>query len=282
MHYYKQKRNVEDYCNICGKRTKLSWDHVPPKCILNNPDTIVNTVFSEVPRPNRCMSRFQSGIKYRTICQSCNGIVGKYDVALKEFIKGVSNELKLREKCILDGMVLPRSFSVSLRINQVLKSLAGHFLAMKSEYDNESMCDKYFREFIANKSLVLSKEYHIYTWFYPHSTVVNARDFVVKGYSDHFFPSGIVSVMAIYPLAFMVSTSDESDTWLDDIGKYSTSIIDDVIMIKLSLDTVFYAKTNKPKHFKWPLYIADDDYGAMMIMGNKEIMNESKFGMPNT
>ena len=34
--YEKKKRNLKDRCNICGKVSDLTWDHVPPKFCFNN------------------------------------------------------------------------------------------------------------------------------------------------------------------------------------------------------------------------------------------------------
>lgn len=70
MNYIKQKRNQVDRCNICGRLTKLTWDHIPPKAVLNEPNTYANTLFSEseLPSINKHMAHYQSGIKYRSIC----------------------------------------------------------------------------------------------------------------------------------------------------------------------------------------------------------------------
>ncbi len=35
-YYQKEKRNLVDHCNICGKITKPTYDHVPPKCCFND------------------------------------------------------------------------------------------------------------------------------------------------------------------------------------------------------------------------------------------------------
>ena len=67
MNYIKIKRNKTDRCNICGKITELTWDHVPPKSVLSVPNLYVNTMFSEMGMPSSelHMVHYQSGIKYR-------------------------------------------------------------------------------------------------------------------------------------------------------------------------------------------------------------------------
>ena len=76
-HYIKNKRAEIDRCNICGKIDKLSWDHVPPKSVLLEPDTYADRLFSngDLPTPDNCSGHFQSGIKYRNTCKRCNNIV---------------------------------------------------------------------------------------------------------------------------------------------------------------------------------------------------------------
>lgn len=94
INYIKQKRNKTDYCNICGQLADLTWDHVPPKGISHGDSVIANTVFENFPEPTAYMKKYQSGIKYRSICQNCNNVVlGENDKVYQEFVSEIDKQL---------------------------------------------------------------------------------------------------------------------------------------------------------------------------------------------
>lgn len=79
--YLKRKRSQFDYCNICGKKKNLTWNHVPPKATGNNSEIIANRFDEGLPKSNKYQKKYQSGIKFRTICEKCNGnLLGYYDI----------------------------------------------------------------------------------------------------------------------------------------------------------------------------------------------------------
>ena len=281
MNYIKQKRNQVDRCNICGRLTKLTWDHIPPKAVLNEPNTYANTLFSEseLPSINKHMAHYQSGIKYRSICADCNNVVlGKNDIVYKEFIDEIVAQLETAENAIQQGIVVPRIITVSVKINRVLRAICGHILAMKTIYDDQTITDDYLRAYVKDESLRLEKE-NLFSWFYPYSTVVNVRDLTTRGHYPQTHPNGFISVMAAYPLAYMVSSNDEISCRVDNLGKYSTEGIEDKVAVTLHIDTALYAESNQVKHFAWPVNISDDEYGAMFALGNGEIMDGSRVGV---
>lgn len=281
MNYIKQKRNQVDRCNICGRLTKLTWDHVPPKAVLNEPNTFANTLFSEseLPSPYKYMAHYQSGIKYRSICADCNNFVlGKNDKAYKEFNDEIIAQMEITAKAIQQGIVVPRNFTVNVQINRVLRAICGHFLAMKTIYDDETLTDEYLRVYVQDECLRLENE-KLFSWFYPYSTVVNVRDLTTRGHIAQTHPTGFISVMAAYPLAYLLSSKDETKCRVDNLGKYSTENIDDIISITLHYDTALYTDSDQTKHFAWPVNISDDNYGAMFALGNGEIMDGSRVGV---
>ena len=281
MNYIKQKREQIDRCNICGRLTKLTWDHVPPKAVLYEPNIYANDLFSEaeLPSPNNYMAHYQSGIKYRTICADCNNVtLGKNDNAYKEFIDVIVTQWETTIKAIRQGIEVPRSITVNVQINRVLRAICGHFLAMKPIYDDKTVVDEYLRTYVQDETLKFEKE-NLFCWFYPYSTIVNARDLAIRGHIAHIHPTGFISVMAAYPLAYILSTKDETHCRVDNLGKYSTKDINDIVSITLHLDTAMYADAKTVKHFKWPVDISDNEYGAMFALGNGDIMASSRVGV---
>lgn len=74
-----------------------------------------------------------------------------------------------------------------------------------------------------NESLRLNGE-QLFCWFYPYPTILNTRDMTVQGHINHTHPKGFISVMASYPLGYMVSSEDESECLVDNLGKYSCEL----------------------------------------------------------
>ena len=281
MNYIKQKRSQIDKCNICGNIEKLTWDHVPPKAILSEPNTFANTLYSggQLPSSDFHMRHYQNGIKYRTVCSNCNNVIlGRNDKAYKEFMEEVKQQIGDLANAKQLGIVLPRTITVKAKINRVLRAICGHFLSMKTIYDDQTLTDIHLREYVLNESLKLDSE-QLFCWFYPYPTILNARDMNVQGHINHTHPKGFISVMASYPLGYMVSSEDESDCLVDNLGKYSTTGIDDIVPIVLHPETSFCAGTNKFKHFIWPLNISNDEDGVMFALGNQELMDGSRLGV---
>lgn len=281
MNYIKQKRKQVDRCNICGRVTKLTWDHVPPKAVLNEPNTYANTLFSEyeLPSPNKHMAHYQSGIKYRSICADCNNaVLGKNDFVYKNFIDEIVTQLEMVAKAIQQGIALPRRITVNVKINRILRAICGHFLAMKTIYDDKNLADEYLRTYVQDESLRLEKE-NLFSWFYPYSTVVNVRDLATKGHYTQTHPTGLISVMAAYPLAYMISSDDETKCRVDNLGKYSTERIEDTVPVTLHFDTALFVGVNQVKHFAWPVNISDDAYGALFALGNRETIEGARIGV---
>ena len=108
---------------------------------------------------------------------------------------------------------------------------------------------------------------------------MNARDLTIRGHHDRTHPTGFVSVMAAYPLAYMISSNDETSCRVDNLGKYSTENIEDIVSITLHIDTDLFADSNRVKTFTWPLNISSDEYGAMFALGNDEIMGGARVGV---
>lgn len=282
MRYIKHKGPKVDRCSICGEMKALTWDHVPPKAVLANPDTYASTLFWDegMPSAQHHMRHYQSGIKYRTVCAECNNVlIGKNDEAYKEFHSAVVERLRIASLGVRQGLVMPSSITVHTRINRVLRAICGHFLAMKQGYDDEATVDGCLRAYLQDETMKMDGIY-VFSWFYPYPSVVNARDFSVHGTSAHTHPKGFVSVMASNPLAFMVSTDNETDCQVDGLAGYATTAIDDVVPVTLHLASAMYAGERDLKHFVWPANISDDANGALFALGSDEFMEGSRLGVP--
>ena len=280
--YIIQNRKQPDYCNICGKMAFLTWDHIPPKSLLQEPNTYANTLFHELPSPDRHMRQYQNGIKYQSICSHCNNdLVGQYDADLSAFSKGIIIELNRCEQRILNHEINHvNSITVTTKINRVLRAICGHFLAMKNHYDDENIVDCYLRTYLTDTNQTFSALF-LHCWLYPYSTILNARDFVVVNTHQSTHPKGMVSVMSCYPLAFLISTVDETAASLDNLGSYSTTKIDEEIPVTLRLSTAYYTNTHKIKDLSWPCNVSSDEFETPDLLGYQQLINDSRLGVPH-
>lgn len=272
IHYIKEKRNKVDYCNICGKEASLTWDHVPPKGITHGEAIIANTVFADLPDPNQYMKRFQSGIKYRSICQKCNNVLlGENDKVFQQFIDDV-------QKQIQSGILL-KEILVTVKINRLCRAMIGHLLAAKNSYEPDVIPDEKMRAYMLNSDAKLT-DIELYTWIYPYNSIVIARDFVTKGFYEETHPAGMVSgVVTSFPIAYMV-TDQETDCGVDDLGAYTTNNIDDMVEVKLHFETMYVKGTQNYKPFNWPINISNDkDNGAMFALGGSVLQEDSRLGL---
>ena len=279
MNYKKIKRKTIDNCNICGKLSKLTWDHVPPKALLEKPNVYVNTIGQQLPSESKYIKHYQSGIKYRTICEECNNVrVGINDIELKKFKEEVKSNLDVLNEANKLGIITDQTFAINIKINRVLRAVCGHFLAMKSQFDEKVIIDKDMRTFLMDETKKI-QGVHVYSWIYPYSTIVNLRDAVVKGRLEKTHPQGMVSVMSMYPLAFLISSHDEMNCCLDDLSAYSTENIDDEVSILLHLNTMMCSGTQMFKPLNWPFDFQNDETGILFAIGNNEMMHESRLGI---
>ena len=223
-----------------------------------------------MPSPDSHMKQYQSGIKYRSICRECNTErLGRNDIELAKFTKGVAEYL------ILKGS--ETTYTISTKINRVLRAICGHFLAMKSSFDRKVISDKAIREYLFRGDKKLER-LKVFCWFYPYSTIVNVRDVVVSGNIPSTHPTGFIGIMNVFPLAYMISTKDENGCGLDNLSQYMTNDIDEEVVVTLHLRTAFYPGTNFLKHYLWPVNVVDEPYGAMGLFGGQDLQN-SRIGV---
>jgi len=111
-------------CNICGKRRRMSRDHVPLKALGNMGAVAVK---SHYKRFNIKEIKVQNGIAYKTICVECNNKLGSlYDPYYKNFSDEVSKfaDIVLKTQMILNDY----SIEIDTIPSYLARSLIGHVL----------------------------------------------------------------------------------------------------------------------------------------------------------
>ena len=273
MNYIKNKRGEKDYCNICGKLSKLTWDHVPPKSSGNSIEVNVNHLYSGIPTNNNYQKRFQSGIKYRSLCSECNNnILGKYDMSYKNFVNSIKDMLRT-------SVTLPYTVHIQIEINKVCRAVCGHFLAAKNFYDNKGHIDQELRMYVLDEQYALNSAYNLYYWIYPYKTTYIIRDSVVKSYSNKVkFPANVISSWASYPIAFILAIDPTDNCGLNNLLSYTTNNIADVIDVPIDFRSSYYPGRNEVRDFLWPFNIGDDPDDVAFIVGG-DAMNDSLVGI---
>ena len=264
MNYKKAKRAPIDKCNICGQVKRLTWDHVPPKSCNNYFSIKVSSLFNGILQDNSYDELFQSGLKFRSLCDDCNNkVLGTiYDPAYNDFIAKTS-------RVLLSNIALPNKLYVSLEINKVSRAICGHILAAKDFYDNASKIDKSLREYFLDENKKKPNDLYLYFWVYPYSSVLVVRDFTVKSYTGE-CPNGVLSVISFFPVSIILTTEENRNIGLTDLFSHTTASIGDVIKISIDTQTAYYSVTQKPRDRYWPCNVSANEEGISLLLGNSK------------
>ena len=272
--YSKQKRNKIDFCNICGKETALTWDHVPPQSCLNSVPVKFNHLMRGMPNFNKYEACSQNGVKFRSICPECNNnLLGReYDPELALFTDAVIAHLQATIALLPTGVVdvanLP-PFSGKFKVNRIVRAICGHILAAKNEYDDQSLPDCQIRDFFLLPSSLPPKDFHLLMWFYPYSTITIARDFVAKKITatNALIPDGVCSVVSSFPLAYLLC-DDQYNGTLHNLLDHCTSNIDEEVAITVDFASCLI-KPGILRHPLWPAYVSSSEGGVDMVLTSK-------------
>ena len=259
-------------CNICGCDTQLTDDHVPPKFWNNSKIKYYNQGLGTVKPEERATQSFpwrsSKGIVFHSICEKCNNdlLGNKTDKALKELIDRIKNGLK--------NIQYSHYLNCNIQVNRVARAVVGHMLASKEYYDDQTITDTVLRDFFLDPRALPPNDMHLFYFFYPYDYIVIARDVVpfrLERENDPFVaPTGSISCIYSYPIAFLLSHGDESQYFkLKDMFSYCTDNIDEKKEILFDFSTFSYPTTSLPRHFAWPINISTDPDGAMGVMGGE-------------
>lgn len=240
MSLYNKADNI---CNICRKRGALSEDHVPPKGTLLDRVVLMDNYGKQFQeddsKPRVRLS--QSGIRFKTICRSCNGRLHDYDRKLIAFSRNILDELRRNQDDPAFNEVIVDGYP-----NAVMRSILGHLLAAKVETDKTGVDEK-IRSFILDDSKSIPETVSVYYWFYPYPNVRIARDFV------RFFNNkqcGFNSVIKFPPVGFLV-TDLPNIRGLENLNKFKDNGPDYKTKITLML---------RPFNREgWPEEVGDDN-----------------------
>jgi hypothetical protein len=178
----------------------------------------------------------QNGVKYRTLCQTCNSRLGSdYDPTLVEFATGIGVYLKT-------SIALPAIVHHKTKPNRLTRAILGHLLAAKAEPE-QTTADVAMRQYVKDPTKTLPAEIRVLYWVYPHPNIIVIRDVVMPAQRGKFSNWGFFSVLKYFPFAYLVNNLSSYEG-LSDLSLFTGPDIDHEADIPIQL--------RGAKHPEWP------------------------------
>ena len=190
-----EKTSERDICNICLQRQPLTLDHVPPKSTLPVRQVLVKPFFQQ---KDRRPVGSQSGVKYRTLCRTCNGDrLGRiYDPAL---IAMCSQARRLHRN---RHSITQQPF-IEVDASKVIRSVLGHLLAAEVQTPRSRAADD-MRAFIMDPSLSTLNGLRVMYWAHPDRSIRVMRETVIVQFGQPQLDMVRCDMLVWYPLGFLV------------------------------------------------------------------------------
>ncbi|MGD1046919.1 MAG: hypothetical protein ABR936_16565 [Bacteroidota bacterium] len=202
--YTETKRSQIGPCNICGKKSILGWDHVPPQGAIELSSVEIKSILQNVA-PDKSNEKFiisQNGLKYRTLCKECNNMLGReFDPILNEFSKGVGAFLKT-------SISLPPIVHFKTKPNAIIRAILGHLLAAKAHFDH-AVIDECIRSFIFDMSASLPRSINVFFWVYPYRNIVVLRNILMPAVRGRFKEFANFDILKYFPIAYLVADKSQ-------------------------------------------------------------------------
>ena len=260
--YDKTKKQKIDICNICGKTSQLTWDHVPPKFCFNAGFVKYNSMMGKVDLSNK-YSISQNGVKFRTICENCNNnlLGAKYDKEYKKLVDCLYNlyisKGKIPQYIIIKG----------LKINKIARAVVGHFLAAREDFCDSDI-ERELRKYFLDEMALPPKDLNLLYYTYRYNTMMIIRDIVPKhfGNLEYDVPNAFQSCLNTFPIAFILANECENKCGLYDMFEICTSNIEEKIDIKIDLLSYLYPNHKHERDPYWPCNVNDSETGTSIIL----------------
>lgn len=269
-YYKKVKRELEGPCNICGRVSKLTWDHTPPKNCGNQYPLHLSSIFEGWNDNTKTFPDAQNGLKYRTICESCNNglLGGEYDRTMIEYTNSITQML-------FSKLAFPQIIHTEVKINRLCRAICGHFLSALAKYDDKNTVENELREYFLNKSALPPKDMQLLNWIYLYKSIVVLRNYAVKSYSTTVhYPDGLVSSMSSFPVAYVLHDGTDN-CGLVNLFSFCSSDIDEVVSIPIDFSSIYYPGQTNFRDMLWPSNISEEDDGVAFVLGVDEYLESS-------
>mgnify|MGYP003297444735 CR=1 FL=1 len=163
------------------------------------------------------------------------------------------------------------SFSTSKSFDENLEMIGTGIDLIDNCVDEKCTVDVALRRYLISNEL--PPELKIYYWIYPYKTINIIRDVVAGSVLETRFPKGMISVIAAFPIAFMIA--------MDDDSKILPNLLDclDMNKIPLNMRTMIDPVTNKIRDYLWPCNIGNDKGDASFVLAGSAGAESSRIGI---
>ena len=238
----REKNKYEGYCRICNKYGKLTFEHIPPKCALNDKAVRIYTGDSYIKLlsdPNRYPWEIE-GIRYKslqkglgdyTLCEQCNNLTGElygeeykkwFYTALKSINENKAKYKKAKHVVFQLKGVYPGRF-----IRQVLSIISSTYPGFTKKYS-------YVRKLILDKNYIYKGIPDFKIYMYLLKNPYNGY----TGLTGIMLVNGIfklINEIDLYPFGFYLSLSKEEENEMN-ITKFIKCSYNDVGEVELTMN----------------------------------------------
>jgi hypothetical protein len=202
----KFKADKEGYCNICGKPSQLTRDHIPPQGCVEPTPVELRTLTQYLSEPSEKPTISQSGLNIFSICGHCNNtLLGtEYDPELIEVSKQVASMVRVQREL---GLSLPEKIDLSVKPQRLIRSVVGHILAGKLPIPGKPPISAPFpdalRNYFNNPSSNIPDKLEVYYWVYPSNKQIVINSLAIGSAMGEGFIAGSC-LLKFFPLAFWI------------------------------------------------------------------------------
>ncbi|TQI71228.1 hypothetical protein JM79_2155 [Gramella sp. Hel_I_59] len=206
MGRHKMKSGI---CRLCGMKTMLSFEHVPPKTTFNSSTKYSSVAFEDfikvenpIADPPKGKIK-QGGIGYNSFCERCNNFLGaEYVPAYKKWVIG-GFEILLDKEYHLHYYTIKQVEPL-----KILKQIISMFLAINDEWYLDAYSE--LSTFVSDKeSKILPDKFKVFSYL-TRAEEIRYMHHVVKGN----FKTGIpinCSEIAYPPYGYVLTIDSEQE-----------------------------------------------------------------------
>lgn len=239
-------------CRLCGEKTKLTFEHIPPQSTFNKNGQYIQTTMNEFFSKKNPLKNFpkgvikQGGMGTNSLCSNCNNFLGiNYVKSYKSWVLSGLEVLK-------SGDNSNYSFIISdIEPLNIIKQIFSMFISFGDEqfYENHTeLC-----EFVRNpKTNNLSDRYQIFTYlndkgrvnYIPPMGSINLKKRTTVFCTEITFPP--------FGYVFTIGSSDSLDKKLCNISVFKTYEYNEKVKLEFNMYKL-------PKHLPLPIDYRTDE-----------------------
>ncbi len=205
-------------CHICGTKTKLSYEHIPPRAAFNN-RPVVEGLLGELIKSDKIGGSLKGKTLQRggggyTLCEKCNNNTGSWYG--KDYVDWVEQTARI----LMESKINPSIYCLyNIFPLRVIKQIVCMFFSVNA--NNFKDVQKELVRFVLNKDAVgIEPQIHIYCFLNPSKV---SRQSGVSGLLDFKkHRTKIISEIIFFPFGYILSLNEiKPDDRLAEITFFS-------------------------------------------------------------